>query len=55
MAIESGKKVSWDDAFNSQIELAPGIENFSFNTAPPVVPDSNGKYPIAVPGKTRAF
>jgi predicted dehydrogenase len=55
MAIESGKKVSWDDAFNSQIELAPGIENFSFNKAPPVVPDSNGKYPIAVPGKTRAF
>jgi len=55
MACESGKMITWDEALQSNLELAPGIENFSMDSAPPVVPDANGKYPIAMPGQTVAL
>ena len=52
MAAESGQLIKWDDAMASDLELAPGIENFTMNSTPPVVPDANGNYPVAMPGKT---
>jgi len=48
LATYSGKEVTWDQALNSQINLAP--EEFSFNATPKSVPDANGLYPLAVPG-----
>jgi len=51
MATYSGKIVKWEDAINSQIDLSPSV--YDFAAAPPVVPDSNGKYPVPVPGKTK--
>jgi len=51
MATYSGKIVKWDDAINSQIDLSPSV--YDFAAAPPVVPDSDGKYPVPVPGKTK--
>ena len=54
MTCESGKMVTWDEAFQSNLELAPGLEAFTMDSAPPVVPDANGKYPIAMPGQTVA-
>jgi predicted dehydrogenase len=55
MACESGKMITWDEAFQSNLELAPGLENFSMDSSPPVIPDKNGKYPIAMPGQTEAL
>ena len=52
MACESGKLVTWDEAFASKIELAPGLDNYSWDSNPPAMPDANGKYPIAMPGQT---
>ena len=52
MACESGQLITWDAAMNSQAELAPGIENFTMDTTPPVVPDAKGGYPVAMPGLT---
>jgi predicted dehydrogenase len=52
MACESGKLVTWDDAFDSKIELAPGLDNYTWDSNPPAMPDANGKYPIAMPGQT---
>ena len=54
MACESGKKITWDEALASNIELAPGLENYTWDSNPPVMPDANGQYPIAMPGQTQA-
>jgi predicted dehydrogenase len=50
MATYSGKKITWDEAMNSKIDLQP--DAYTWDTLPKVLPDENGLYPIAVPGKT---
>lgn len=57
MACESGKLITWDEAFNSNLELAPGLENLTLDAPPPesARPDQNGNYPIAMPGRTRVI
>jgi len=56
MAGESGKEVTWEQALNSELELAPGLEEIESLDAPaPVQPDANGNYPVAIPGQTKAF
>lgn len=52
MALESGKELSWDDVAASTVELAPGLDTLDWNGPPPVVPDAEGNYPVAVPGET---
>ncbi len=51
MATYSGKNVTWDEAINSQIDLSPA--KYDFAADPPVMPDEEGKYPVAVPGETK--
>jgi len=53
MATYSGKLVEWDEAINSKLQLMP--EEVTWEMAPPVVPDADGNYPIAVPGRTVAL
>lgn len=54
MAIESGKRLTWDEALASDVELAPGLENIRDLDSPaPVLPDATGRYPIPVPGGER--
>lgn len=53
MATYSGKVVSWDEAFNSQLALAPA--SYDFNATPPVVPGKDGLYPCAIPGVTKPW
>jgi len=55
MAAESGKEVTWEQAMASDLILAPGIENFTMDSEPPVKPDAEGNYPVAMPGFTKAF
>ncbi len=55
MASESGQKITWEQALNSDRELAPGLENFTMESNPPVMPDENGNYPIAMPGITKVL
>jgi len=52
MATYSGKIIEWDDALNSNIDLSPA--RYAWDADPPVMPDANGKYKIAVPGQTKA-
>ena len=53
LATYSGKKVSMEDALNSDVIVSP-VEKFtSYEDTPPVVPDENGHYPIPVPGKEK--
>lgn len=52
MATYSGALIEWDDAFNSKLQLAPS--SCTWQTQPPVQPDENGFYPVAMPGTTVA-
>ena len=54
MAAESGQLITWDEAINSNVVLAPGLENFTMDSNPPAMPDAQGHYPIAMPGFTKA-
>ena len=51
MATYSGQIVEWDEAINSEISLMP--KRFAWDANPPVMPDENGYYPIAIPGQTK--
>ena len=53
MATYSGKLIEWDEAYNSTLELMP--KTFSWDMEPPVKPDADGFYPVAMPGKTIAL
>jgi predicted dehydrogenase len=50
MATYSGKIVRWDEALANGADLSP--VSYDFAATPPVVPDSDGYYPVPVPGKT---
>jgi hypothetical protein len=53
MATYSGQMIEWDKVINSGIDIQPKV--YDFNAAPPVVPNADGFYPIAVPGVTKYF
>ena len=53
MATYSGKEVSWDDALKNGLSLMP--KEYSFDATPPVLPNAEGFYPRAIPGKTSPF
>jgi predicted dehydrogenase len=55
MAAESGREILWKDAIASNSVLAPGLETMTMDSTPPVVPDAQGHYPVAIPGVTKAF
>ncbi|MEJ7736706.1 MAG: Gfo/Idh/MocA family oxidoreductase [Chitinophagaceae bacterium] len=53
MATYSGQAVTWDKAINSGISLQPAT--YAFDANPPVMPDLDGMYASAIPGKTKYF
>jgi len=53
MATYSGKVVTWDEAFSSELSLLP--ERLAFDAPAPVAPGADGLYPVAVPGVTKAW
>ncbi len=53
MATYSGQVIEWDKAINSGIDIHPSV--YDFAAAPPVLPDADGLYPVAVPGVTKYF
>ena len=53
MATYSGRVVTWDEAFNSDLSLGP--ERLAWDAEPPVKPGPDGIYPCAIPGITKAW
>jgi len=53
MATYSGKVLKWDEALTSNISLMP--DTLSWDALPKVLPDENGLYPFAQPGKTQVI
>ncbi len=54
-ACYSGKELRWDDLLQRGRNLAPDIDTFSMDSAPPTVPGKDGRYPVPVPGKYNPF
>ncbi|MCE5266257.1 MAG: Gfo/Idh/MocA family oxidoreductase [Planctomycetaceae bacterium] len=48
MADYTGQAVTWEDAMNSDVSLAP--TRYAFDAEPPTKPGPDGTYPIATPG-----
>lgn len=53
MATYSGQVLEWDKLLASGISVMP--KAFDWNAMPPTTPDAEGRYPIAMPGKTKYF
>ena len=51
MATYSGQIVDWNKAINSGLDIQP--KTYSFDALPPVVPNADGFYNVAVPGVTK--
>jgi predicted dehydrogenase len=50
MATYTGQVITWEQALNSKEVLVPDIKDW--NAEPPVKPDAEGWYPVAMPGVT---
>jgi len=55
MATYSGKKISWEDAINSDIKLADVDSFHSYEDMAPVQPGPDGRYVTPTPGKTKVI
>jgi hypothetical protein len=53
LATYSGQVVEWDKAINSGLDLHP--KTYAWDAPPPVLPNSEGYYAVAVPGVTKYF
>jgi predicted dehydrogenase len=53
MATYSGIEVNWDDAVAKGPDEMP--KKFAFDANPPAMPDTNGNYPVAVPGVYKPY
>ena len=53
MATYSGRVVEWDEALASDLDLMPA--SYAWDAVPPVTPDGHGRYPIPIPGVSRAL
>jgi predicted dehydrogenase len=55
MAAESGRLVTAEEVMASNFQLAPELDQMSWDAKPPVEPDGQGRYPVAMPGKTKNY
>ena len=55
MAAESGRMITWEEALASNLKLAPGLDQYTMDSEPPVKPDAQGDYPVAKPGLTKVL
>ena len=51
LATYSGQVIDWEKAINSGLDLHPKV--YDFSATPPLVPNADGYYPVAVPGVTK--
>jgi predicted dehydrogenase len=56
MAAESGQLITWEQALASNVEQAPGLEQYTMDSPnAPVMPDAQGRYPVAMPGISKVL
>ena len=50
VACYTGKMITWDEIYNSKFEFKPLFADCAAGMAPPVLPDTEGNYPVPIPG-----
>ncbi|GHT22039.1 streptomycin biosynthesis protein StrI [Planctomycetales bacterium] len=55
MSVDSGQELSREKAWDSTHEMAPGLDNWTFNSEAPVKPNADGTYALAKPGTTKEY
>ena len=55
MAAESGQMITWEQAMASDLELAPALDRYTMDSDPPVKPNAQGGYPVAMPGHAKVL
>jgi predicted dehydrogenase len=50
MAAHTGQEITYEDMLNHQDVHAPGVENFTMDSPPPLRSDVGGAYPVPMPG-----
>lgn len=50
MAAHTGQELTMEQLLNCAHEMAPGLDTLTASSPAPLLPDSNGKYPIPTPG-----
>lgn len=51
MACYTGQRITWDELMQSEASFT--LSRYGWDVEPPIKPDANGQYPIAMPGTTR--
>jgi len=55
MAAHTGQEITFDDMLNCDHEFAPGVDKLTMDSPAPLVANSEGRYPIPMPGITRKY
>jgi hypothetical protein len=50
MAAHTGQEITYEQMLNHQDVYAPGVENFTMDSPPPLRADADGSYPLPMPG-----
>ena len=50
LAAHSGLEITYDEMLNHQDTYAPGIENWTMSSPPPLRSGPDGRYPVPMPG-----
>ncbi len=50
MAAHTGQEITWEQALNSDHDMAPGVDKLTMDSPAPLVADANGRYPVPQPG-----
>ena len=50
-AVHSGRIITWDEAMASSFQFCPDIDRLTDDSVPPVEADTQGRYPVPIPGQ----
>ncbi|MEQ1850592.1 MAG: Gfo/Idh/MocA family oxidoreductase [Chthoniobacteraceae bacterium] len=50
-AVHMGRVITWDEAMASKFQFCPNIDSLAFDSAPPIIADAEGRYPVPIPGE----
>jgi predicted dehydrogenase len=50
-AAHTGRVITWDEMMASNFQFCPNIDSLTDDSAPPIQPDAQGRYPVPVPGE----
>jgi len=52
-AAHTAQEITLEQMLQCDHEFAPGVDKWTMDSAPPIVADADGKYPIPQPGLVR--